>query len=104
MARARSTASSTCFSALIATPRKLALPTQSEHGRVVPGRGQWGRDGKARPAVSESLPCGSSAERTAARKDSPDSTKERIAMLMTKERGPAIRTLLGWAIGVLQEV
>src|SRR5258708_40172343 len=32
-----------------------------------------------------------------------DSSNRRIPMLVTKERRPAIRTLRGWAISVLQE-
>jgi hypothetical protein len=55
------------------------------------------------PSVSESLPCDTCRERVMVRKDS--SPAGVVSMLMTKEkdRRPAIRTLRGWAISVLQE-
>jgi hypothetical protein len=52
---------------------------------------------------SESLPCVSSPERGTDRKEGIRSGQERSRCWRVKERRPAIRTIHGWAISVLQE-
>lgn len=61
---------------------------------------RW-RSEKARN--SESLPFDSSAERRHDPKDSSCVQRGAIAILMTKERRPAFRTIEGWARSVLME-
>ena len=55
------------------------------------------------PRNSESLPCVSSVERGNDLKDSSCVQGGAIAMLMTKERRPAFRTIEGWAMSVVIE-
>lgn len=62
-------------------------------GRVQRWKSESGRE-------SESLACANGKERSKGNKILPAGV---ISMLITKEQLPAIRTLRGWAIGVLQE-
>jgi hypothetical protein len=56
-----------------------------------------------KPRNSESLPYVSSAERLHEDKDSSYVQRGAIAMLMTRERRPAFRTIEGWARSILIE-
>jgi hypothetical protein len=85
------------------TPRNSHASIQWGHGPLVPDPHRAEQVDKPSPRDFESLGCDSSAERSAALKDSPDRCQGAISMLMFKERRPSIRTLRGWAIAVLRE-